>query len=517
MRRNIRTIARWYLIAWMCAIPARGLAQDSLGAASRGGGDREPLELGLPEALDRALTASEEVRAAIARVAQAGARLRIARSRRLPLVNALLSYTRQIRSPFDIEGAGLAGGDTTAFEPDTTLPLEERVRRLEQALARGAPIAGFDDLFDQVPFGQENTWIAALDAEWLAWSGGRVGAEVEAAERSLDAARDDLEQEQSTVAAEVKEAYFDALLAQQRVAIARATLAQAEEEVALARERFAAGAVSRLELLRAEVERDNLVPPVDDALDALDRALLALKEVAEVPPTRDIALTTALCPPGEAAPVLPSPATAAATISDRRAAVRAARAEVDRLSAEVRAERADYLPSVTVTGRLGEQAFPEMVLPGLDDWRDDWSVGVRVDWPVFTGFRREAEVALARARVAEATAELGRVREIALSDYILAYRQLARAGAEITTRRGTISRARRVYELTRLRYAEGLGIQLEVTEARVALEQARTNLAEALRDYYVALARAEFALGRPVADTVIPAAVCPDAAGPIDP
>ena len=46
--------------------------------------------------------------------------------------------------------------------------------------------------------------------------------------------------------------------------------------------------------------------------------------------------------------------------------------------------------------------------------------------------------------------------------------------------------AQRVYDLTVLRYDQGLATQLEVTDARLSLLQARTNLAQAITDYYIA-------------------------------
>jgi outer membrane protein TolC len=52
-----------------------------------------------------------------------------------------------------------------------------------------------------------------------------------------------------------------------------------------------------------------------------------------------------------------------------------------------------------------------------------------------------------------------------------------------------------VYDLTVLRYERGLATQLEVTDARLALLQARTNLARAVSDYYIADASVTRALG----------------------
>ncbi len=61
-----------------------------------------------------------------------------------------------------------------------------------------------------------------------------------------------------------------------------------------------------------------------------------------------------------------------------------------------------------------------------------------------------------------------------------------RAAATIAARTRTVEQAQRVYDLTVLRYDRGLATQLEVSDARLALLQARTNLAQALSDFYTA-------------------------------
>jgi outer membrane protein TolC len=49
-----------------------------------------------------------------------------------------------------------------------------------------------------------------------------------------------------------------------------------------------------------------------------------------------------------------------------------------------------------------------------------------------------------------------------------------------------------------VRYANGIATALEVSDARLALQQASVNEAQATRDYLLAIAALERALGRPV-------------------
>jgi outer membrane protein TolC len=49
-----------------------------------------------------------------------------------------------------------------------------------------------------------------------------------------------------------------------------------------------------------------------------------------------------------------------------------------------------------------------------------------------------------------------------------------------------------------VRYANGIATALEVSDARLALQQASVNEAQATRDYLLAIAALERALGHPV-------------------
>jgi outer membrane protein TolC len=59
-----------------------------------------------------------------------------------------------------------------------------------------------------------------------------------------------------------------------------------------------------------------------------------------------------------------------------------------------------------------------------------------------------------------------------------------------------VDQAQRVHDLTVLRYDKGLATQLEVSDARLALLQARTNVAQAIADFHIADAGVDRALGR---------------------
>ena len=60
----------------------------------------------------------------------------------------------------------------------------------------------------------------------------------------------------------------------------------------------------------------------------------------------------------------------------------------------------------------------------------------------------------------------------------------------------TISVAERNYKISLLRFKEGIGSRLELTDAELQLNKAKTNYLQALYDYLVASVQLDKALGR---------------------
>lgn len=475
---------------------AVGLAAALLLAVPVGAGAQavDSLVLTLEEAVARAVNESEEVRLARAQVSLAEAQVTQVRSQALPQVNLSLGYTKTLASSFDT-GGGFTLPDSLRFEPDTTASLAERVRYLERRTPL-AGLAGLGALFADLPFGQENAYSAALSGSQVLYSGGRVGAALRVARSFRGAARLALAEEVGEIELQVRQAYWRARLAQELEEITAQALVQAEAFLAQEQLRLRAGRASELEVMRAEVSRDNLRPQVVQARNAAALAMLNLKRLVDLPLDAPVVLTTVLEAPAGGA--VAAPPVEAGELLARRANIQAAREQVEIREEQVRIARGSFLPSISLNMAYGRQLFPSDVFRFDGDWRTDWTVSLGVQMPLLTGFRRGAEIAAARVQLEQARLQLGQLREVVQMQYEQAAGERERAREAIAARQRTTEVAERVYDLTVLRYEQGLATQLEVSDARLALLQARTNLAQAVADFYIAdagLARAQVGPG----------------------
>ncbi|HSJ14697.1 MAG TPA: TolC family protein, partial [Longimicrobiales bacterium] len=176
------------------------------------------------------------------------------------------------------------------------------------------------------------------------------------------------------------------------------------------------------------------------------------------------------------------------TAVSRRGIVRQAQEAVRVRENLARIAAAERLPSLAVTTQYGRVGYPSGGLPRWEELRSNWTVGVQLELPLFTGGRIRGEQLKAEADVAEARAQLDQTRELAALDARAALEQVEAAEAVWQASAGTVEQAARAYRIAELRYREGLSTQLELNDARLMLQQAEANRAVAERDLEVARA-----------------------------
>ncbi|HEX9106588.1 MAG TPA: TolC family protein [Longimicrobiales bacterium] len=477
-------------------------ATSRVGEQTRGG----VTELTLSDALARALEQSPDVRTAEAQVQYAEAQSKAAWSNALPQFNTQLAYSRALRSVF--QNVGFTLPDSMKFDPNSSLPLDQRVKYLEDKTGYAA-LGALGSLFSNMPFGRANTWIAGLTITQPIFTGGRIHSGISIAGSAADAARFGLDETRSEMALQVKVGYYDAQLADRSVAIMQQSVELAREHLRQVNLRYDAGRASELDTLKAAVDLANLEPQLLAVRNGRELAFLNLKRLLKLPADAQLALTTELKPRTRAGqPVvavqLPSVADAQGEL-DGRGAMQAASRAVDIGHSQVSMARAAFLPTVAFSGNFNRQAYPSSIsFPKGDEWRDDWSVALAVQFPLFQGLKRTADLDAAHAQLRQAQVQHDNLRDAVRIQYQQAWGEFERGKAQVDAAARTAAAAQKVYDLTELRYSEGLATQLDVSSARLALQQARINEAQAYHDAYAALARAERALGMPVERTTLP-------------
>ncbi|HEX5872404.1 MAG TPA: TolC family protein, partial [Longimicrobium sp.] len=373
-------------------------------------------------------------------------------------------------------------------------------------------------------FNQPNTYNTNATISVPLFQGGRTRNQTRAAASLRDAATAEVTGTELDVSLQTLDAYLAAQLAERLVAIQERNLLLAEERVRQAEQFEEGGRGSRYDVLRARVERSNLEPTLIQARGSREVALQELRRLTNLPPEQPLRLSTQLDP---AAVRATAEAMAGAALVDSAALdalpeVRAARLRARAGDATLRAARAALLPTVAVNLVQGYQAFPlNWSLPvrpgGLDTvdcpegsdpgrvctqqnggWFSDRSLQLTLSWPVWDGNRARNDLRQVRAQAAIADLQAVQAAENARAAAARTRTEMETARATFDAVRQTVAEAEEAFRLASLRYARGLGTQLEVSDAQLALLTARTNEARATYDLYLATAELARALGRPL-------------------
>ncbi|HKY99017.1 MAG TPA: TolC family protein [Gemmatimonadaceae bacterium] len=457
-------------------------------------------QLSLDEALRMAESQSEAV--GIARAGQKraeGQRLQ-AKSQYFPQIYGSAGYTRTLKSQYSSLSSGA--------EPDTTKPaspappcedyllgqdasIADRVAALETAskcVSGLNPFAAFSSL----PFGQANQYQLGLSVSQNLFTGGRVSAQNEAAQAGKRSADIELTAQRAQNILDVTQAYYDAALADRLVSITESSFNQTENVLKQVQLNKDVGNVSEFELLRAQVTRDNQRPLLIQRRSDREVAYLRLKQLLNIPLEQSVALSTPIdnvdaLPAGiRVAGLKVTSAEEPDTSAVNRAAVRQASEAVRAQQQLVRVARAQRIPSLSFNSQYGAVAYPLNGLPGSNDFRYNWTVGISASLPLFTGGRIRGDELIAQANLAEARSRLQQVTEFASLDSRVAINALNQARSAWEASRGTAEQASRAYQIAEVRYREGISTQLELNDSRILLEQATVNRALAARNYQIA-------------------------------
>jgi outer membrane protein TolC len=450
----------------------------------------------LEEALTLARPASEAVAIAKVGIDRARGDVTKAKSQLFPQLNGSLRYTRQIKSQFDNLLNSSTPVDTTAptscpaFHPDPNKPFDQRIGDLETAVTCATTVNPFAG-FSRLPFGRKNTYTLGLTGSQTLFDGGSIFGQMKAADAGKRSAEVGLTAAEAQLTLDVVQAYYDAALSDRLVAIAEATLAQADTTFTQTRLRHDVGTAPEFDVLRASVARDNQVPVTLTARTQRDLAYTRLKQLLNLPVETSLTLTTELADTATGrVPTLARLASIAPdTTATHRAPVRQAAEAIRAQEGLAQATRSQRLPSLALTSSYSRLAYPASGLPDWNEFLTDWNVALGISVPIFTGGRLKGDRMVAKASLEEAKLRHRQTLKAAQLDSRNAIDQLQSAVANWRASEGTATQANRAYQIADIRFREGISTQTELLDARIALQQAEVNRAQAARDLQIARVR----------------------------
>ena len=155
--------------------------------------------------------------------------------------------------------------------------------------------------------------------------------------------------------------------------------------------------------------------------------------------------------------------------------------------------KSTYKPSLQAFG--GYDVHNSILSTDIADERNGFIAGVQLTWSLFDGRRTQGKIMEATALYERAGVELDDTGRRIELEVRTAYSNFIEADEVLKSQEKVQEEAEEALRLARARSEAGTGTQLDVLSAQTALTEARTTQIQALRDYSVARARLERAIG----------------------
>lgn len=337
------------------------------------------------------------------------------------------------------------------------------------------------------PFGQPLDSVALQPAFRAAYEVdlfGRNAARVDAAEAGVAASAASAEAASLSVSAATATGYITLLALDARMSVLERTVEARRQALKFARDRAEVGYTSQLELRQAEAEYEatvQLVPQIKTQIARQENALSVLTGELPGAITRGRMLADLRLPSAPA--VLPS------QLLRRRPDIAVAEYRIAAADAQMRAARAQFLPSVNLGANAG-LAISDL----LADPITVWSLGGSILAPIFQGGRLTAQLDIATAQRDQAAwayraAVLNAFREV--EDRMVTIANLGEQERSLEAQRAAVSDAQR-HAINRYRagytpYIEQIDAQRALLGVELSLVQTRADELSAMVGLYQAV------------------------------
>jgi outer membrane protein TolC len=498
----------------------------------------QPLVLTLRDAVQTALEKNLDLRRAQLDLEDADAQVQEAWGNLYPSLNLNGSYTRNVvtANPFaGSDAANLIGGggqtEWLAFNERRRLSNDQPItfpqfqqRQRDSLAAAGISMDGGGN-----PFGVDNEFRGRLQFRQTIYSK-QAFASVKGSQQFKDVRRYARDREVQQVTNDVVTAFYQALLAKERTRVLQKRVERAQETLQEVSTRVERGTVPKAQRLGADVERSNARTQLIEARNAADLARDNLKQTIGLSPERPVELDGDLEEQRDGGLQQVSLETISMSNAVRQAIENRPDLKRARLNVELReirkeSSRAAFFPTVeavanfSYSGRVPDDRsrvqttdpqdptnpffFREQDRGFFNDsfWNPSFSVGLQLNWDLFSGFQRASRVEQAEIQRRRAEIQRDQLRKAVTVEVRKALRDLEDARERIESQKANVRRAELNYDHVSERVEEGVASPLELREASDQLDQSRLNYLQAVHDYLVAQTDLETALGQPLTPT----------------
>ncbi len=423
-----------------------------------------PAALTLQEAIDYAWANSTAIKNAGINISDADQQIYERRATGLPQLTGNLNYQRYLKVPVQV--------------------LPDAFVDLISLLNPGAEVNR------EASFFLNNNFSASVNLDAMLFDGSYFTA-LKAARAYRAYVQRELEVQRREVKTRVFDAYLPVLLLDKNLEILDRNIGNLEQLFFETSELYKAGFAEQLDVDRQELSLANLRVEREKLEGQRTIALNALKLTLNFPMDRELTLESEL---DDLEVALENEALTGTVNYQARPEVSLIEQGLQLNDLNIQVNKAAYYPTARVFGTYQQNWQGNNAEDGF--WAPTTFVGLTVNVPIFDGFDKRSKIERARLQK-ELTLNQKQDLEKAIWTEVhnarLAY---LNARKSLDAQKKNLELAERIYATTQIKYREGVGSSLEMTQAEQSLYTSQSNYLQALYEAIVAKVAVEIALGK---------------------
>ncbi len=318
------------------------------------------------------------------------------------------------------------------------------------------------------------------------YTGGKLENSVDAAKQGAEISNLHVDATKQQLKLETKLAYFRVLQTHNLLMIAKQSVGDFGNHLDNVQHHYDAGTIALSDVLQTKVKLANAEDGLVKAQNSYDLAIYNLNTIIGLPLRNDTRPKDVL----EYRPDYRTFEDCMQIALTNRPEMIQAQTHIKLAVDEVSIAQSSNKPTVEFAANTGWEDFD---FPGMSN--RNWTLAIKAEMDLFDSGNTKSRIEKAKAGVVVAKDQLRQMQDNISLEFSQAYQDMKEAEKRIETSKITVEHANLDFKLAQERYDAGVGINLDVMDAELALMQANMNYSQALYDYNTSQAQLDKAMG----------------------
>ncbi|HIB90006.1 TPA: TolC family protein [Candidatus Poribacteria bacterium] len=338
----------------------------------------------------------------------------------------------------------------------------------------------------EVTFGAHRNFQAGLAFRQPLFASGRHLYTYQSVKLNVQVAEEELKAQRNQLNFDVAQAFYGLLATMEFVKVSQSVVDLAEQQLSISQKLFDSGTSTNFDVLRAKVQLANAKSELIRAKNAILTAKDAFKNLLNIDQQDAIGIQGDFNLP-----------TIKLDLDQLIQTATKNRSELNRLN-YVRQISEKEVARVKTNARPSLSLFSNYQLDEnekLSKMNRVWNIGLSLNYPIFDGLVTKALVQRAELNVEQLALQEEQTHDLIKFEVRSACLKLMEVQTLIEVQKETIEQAKEGVRLANLQYENGLITSVQLTDAQLALTQAKISRLLSLRDYAVGYANLQKAVG----------------------